>query len=255
MGILINIWTYWCFLITFLVFIIFLPINLVLVFTLGKYGKEVFVRYNYYIGNLLLFLYGLKKEVTGFFPFKHNNPCVYIANHKSYLDVIIIASLISQKIKYLGKAEVFDWPLFGFFAKYSGQIPVKRENKSSREQAYEIMKKSIDEGFSIVLFPEGGWRNQGDGDFPNPYGFKTNKLLNPFRNGAFRLAVEKQIPIIPIAFLNAGEKFSSKSMKLIPGILKIHIFNLLETKVIDEPLKLNQQCYNMIYNKLKENIL
>ena len=68
MGILITIWTYWCFLITFLVFIIFLPINLVLVFTLGKYGKEVFVRYNYYIGNLLLFLYGLKKRSDRLFP-------------------------------------------------------------------------------------------------------------------------------------------------------------------------------------------
>ncbi len=117
---LITIWTYWCFLVTFLVFLFFLPINLFLVFMLGEYGKSVFVRYNHYVANFLLFLYGLRKSITGYYPFLHDKPCVYIANHKSYLDVIIIASLVSQKIKYLGKAEVFNWPLFGFFAKNSG---------------------------------------------------------------------------------------------------------------------------------------
>ncbi|MAZ56031.1 MAG: hypothetical protein CMP54_03455 [Flavobacteriales bacterium] len=251
MKILINIWTYWCFLATFLVFVFFLPINLILVFVFGKRGKEIFVRYNYYIGNLLLFLYGMRKEVIGSFPFTHNEPCVYIANHKSYLDVIIIASLIPHKIKYLGKAEVFDWPLVGLFARYSGQIPVKREDKKSRNKAYELMKESIDNGFSIILFPEGGWRNHGDESAPNPYGFNKEKLLNPFRNGAFRLAVDKTIPIVPIAFLNAGKRFSSKTMKLIPGTIKITVLDLLYVKKNDDPLQLNAQCYKMIHDALK----
>ena len=56
MNFLINIWTYWCFLATFLVFLVFLPVNLILVFVFGKKGKEIFVRYNHYVGNLLLFL-------------------------------------------------------------------------------------------------------------------------------------------------------------------------------------------------------
>ena len=209
MNILLKIWTCWCFLATFLVFIILSPINFILVFGFGEKGKEIFVRYNRYVGNLLLFLYGMKKEIQGSFPFSHNVPCVYIANHKSYLDAIIIASLVPQKIKYLGKAEVFNWPLFGFFAKHSGQIPVKGEDKESRQKAYEIMKESIDEGFSIILFPEGGWRNTGDEKLQNPYGFTTDQLLHPFRNGAFRLAIEKKVPISPIVFLNAGERFSS----------------------------------------------
>ena len=91
----------------------------------------------------------MKKEISGFYPFKHTKPCVYIANHKSYLDVIIIASLIPHKLKYLGKAEVFNWPFFGFLAKHSGQIPVKREDKDSRQKGYELMKKAIDDGFEI----------------------------------------------------------------------------------------------------------
>ena len=114
------------------------------------------------------------------------------------------------------------------------------------------MKESIDDGFSIILFPEGGWRHSGDEKHPNPYGFEREKILNPFRNGAFRLAIEKSVPIVPIAFLNAGERFSSKTMKIIPGSIKVFIFNLVYTKINDDPLVVNKICYNMIYKKLKE---
>lgn len=252
MNILISIWTYWCFFITFFVFLFFLPLNLILVFCFGSKGREIFVRYNHYVGKLLLLLYGMYKDIKGSFPFMHHTPCVYIANHKSYLDVIIIASLVSQKIKYLGKAEVFDWPLVGLFSRYSGQIPVKREDKNSRNKAYETMKKSIDEGYSIILFPEGGWRNDGDKNHPNPYSFTKEKILNPFRNGAFRLAIEKSVPIVPIALLNAGHRFSSKTMKIIPGKIGIYVFDLLYTKKNDNPLIVNEKCYNMIYEKLNE---
>ena len=251
MKILINIWTYWCFFITFFIFLFFLPINLILIFCLGKIGKEIFVRYNYYVAHLLIFFYGMRKQISGSFPFNHNQPCVYIANHKSYLDVIIIASLVSQKIKYLGKAEVFDWPLIGLLSRNSGQIPVKREDKDSRQKAYDTMKQSIDEGFSIILFPEGGWRHSEDGQHPNPYGFEKEKLLNPFRNGAFRLAIEKNVPIVPVVLLNAGERFSSKTMQVIPGKIDVFIFDLIHTKHTDDPLDINQVCYDMIYDKLK----
>ena len=132
---LISIWTFWCFLVTFLVYVVLLPFNLLLVFCLGQNGRDFFVRYNHYVGKCLLFLYGMQKEISGGYPINANEPCVYIANHKSYLDVIIIASLVPQKIKYLGKKEVFDWPLIGFFAKYSGQIAVQRENRDSRNKA------------------------------------------------------------------------------------------------------------------------
>ncbi|MAQ31389.1 MAG: hypothetical protein CMD26_01455 [Flavobacteriales bacterium] len=255
MGVLYFVWTFWCFFITFLVYLFFLPLNLVLVFCLGQYGRDIFVRYHHYIGKILLFLYGMIKVVKGHFPISNKQPCIYIANHKSYLDVIIIASLVSQNIKYLGKAEVFKWPLFGFFAKYSGQIPVQREDKQSRNKAYESMKQSLGEGFSIVLFPEGGWRNNGDENYPNPYGYETNSMLNPFRNGAFRLAIETKVPIIPIALLNAGEKFSSKTMRIIPGKLFVYVFDAIHVIGNEDPFKLNKKCYDMICEKLINKVL
>ena len=173
-NLLTLIWTIWCFFITVLIFLILFPINIILIFCLGDFGKKVFISYTHYLGNVLIFLYGMKKDITGLYPCKEIGPSIYIVNHKSYLDVVIIASLISKKIKYLGKAEVFKWPLFGFLAKHSGQIPVQRENKESRKKGYDLMKEAIADGFSIILFPEGGWKNKGDQKSPNPYNLNRN---------------------------------------------------------------------------------
>ena len=75
-----------------LVFLLLFIPNLVLIFCFGKFGKKIFVQYNFYVANFLLTLYGMRKKITGFFPIKYNGPCVYVINHKSYLDVIIITS-------------------------------------------------------------------------------------------------------------------------------------------------------------------
>ena len=253
MNIIISIWSIWCFLITFLVFLLLFPLNLILIFCLGDFGRKVFVSYNFYVANILLFLYGMRKKIKGFYPFNHKGPCVYVVNHKSYLDVIIIASLVKQKIKYLGKAEVFKWPLFGFLAKHSGQIPVQREDKESRNKGYKLMKSAINDGFSIILFPEGGWKNKGDKKSSNPYNLKENQLLHDFRNGAFRLALETKVPIVPIVLFNAQERFSDVNMQVIPGKIKLHVLNFINTDKFDDSFELNHKCYSLMHKVLKKH--
>ena len=103
------IWTIWAFLITLLIFLVLFPINLFFIFCLGSVGNKIFMNYMYYVANILLFLYGMRKDISGTYPFTHHGPCVYVVNHKSYLDVVIIASIVNPRIKYLGKAEVFKW--------------------------------------------------------------------------------------------------------------------------------------------------
>ena len=249
---LISVWTIWCLSITIFVFLFFLPINLLLIFCFGDLGKDIFVRYNRHIGNILLFFYGIRKEIKGTYPFNHNKPCIYIVNHKSYLDVIIVASIIPHKIKYLGKAEVFDWPLVGLLAKYSGQIPVKREDKLSRNNGYNSMKRALEEGFSIIIFPEGGWKNNGDSKSSNPYSLKENTLLQEFRNGSFRLSLESSVPILPIVLMNAEDRFSDLSLKVTPGLINIYVGELIYPKKFDDSFLLNNFCHEIMYNQLKK---
>lgn len=249
--IFLRLWTIWCLFITISIsLILFLP-NLFLIFCFGNFGKNIFVRSNYYVCNLVLYLFGMRKIVTGSFPIKHSEPCIYVVNHKSYLDMIIIASLISHKIKYLGKAEAFKWPLFGYLAKHSGQIAVQRDDKASRQRAYNAMKQAIADGFSIILFPEGGWRHTGDEKYPNPYGLQEDKLLQNFRNGAFRLALETQVSVIPIALINTRDRLSDADMIMKPGNIQAHVFDPIDSKLFQDSFDLNHKCYNLILNKLK----
>jgi 1-acyl-sn-glycerol-3-phosphate acyltransferase len=205
----------------------------------------------YYVANILLFLYGMRKDISGTYPFNHSGPCVYVVNHKSYLDVVIIASIVKPQIKYLGKAEVFKWPLFGLIAKHSGQIPVQREDKLSRQRGYDLMKEAIFDDFSIILFPEGGWKNKEDHTSSNPYNLKANQLLHQFRNGAFRLALETKVPVVPIALFNAQERFSDTSMKIIPGKIKLHIFDAIDSNLFKDSLALNEKCFNIMLQEIE----
>ena len=251
--ILLFIWTLWSLFVTISVFFIALPLNLILIFCFGKIGRDVFVRYNRYVGNLLLFLFGMRKKISGFYPFKHNEPCIYVVNHRSYLDVVIVASLIPHRIKYLGKAEVFKWPFFGFLARHSGQIPVQREDKKSRNTGYDLMKQALLDGYSIILFPEGGWKNNNDNKSPNPYSLEKNKLLQDFRNGAFRLSIEAKVPIIPIVLMNAQERFSDVTMRIVPGVIKIHVLDLIRPHSFQESFDFNHHCYDLMLEHLKKH--
>lgn len=252
MNIFLYFWSFWCLVVTIFVFLfLFIP-NLILIFCLGKFGKKFFVQYNFYVANFLLTFYGMRKKITGFFPIKFNDSCIYIINHKSYLDVIILASIIPHKIKYLGKAEVFKWPLFGYLAKHSGQISVNRESKESRNRGYDEMKKAIIEGYSIIIFPEGGWKNKDDKKSNNPYNLKEDCLLHEFRNGAFRLAVETKVPVVPITLLNAQDRFSDIDMLVRFGQIKAHIFNPIDPLEFSDSLTLNRHCNNIMLEKLQE---
>lgn len=250
-NLLVVIWTIWAFVITILIFLVLFPINLFFIFCLGRFGNKIFMWYMYYVANILIFLYGMRKDISGTYPFNHNGACIYVINHKSYLDVVIIASIVKPQIKYLGKAEVFNWPLFGVIAKKSGQIPVQRENKLSRQRGYDLMKEAVSNGFSIILFPEGGWKNKGDQKSSNPYSLEENQLLHQFRNGAFRLAIETKVPVVPIALFNAQERFSDKSMKVTPGKIKLHIFDAIDSELFKDPLILNNKCHNMMLKEIE----
>jgi len=114
---------------------------------------------------------------------------VIIANHFSYIDIPALAAL-NIPFKFIGKMQVNNIPVLGYIFK-NLHIMVDRDSKNSRKQTYIDSFKSIDEGYSIGLFPEGG--------------IKTEKVptMAPFKNGAFAMALEKQIPILPVSLLGA----------------------------------------------------
>ena len=118
-----------------------------------------------------------------------DNQYVIIANHFSYIDIPALAAL-NIPFKFIGKMQVNNIPVLGYIFR-NLHIMVDRDRKDSRKQTYIDSFKSIDEGYSIGILPEGG--------------IKTEKVptMAPFKNGAFAMALEKQIPILPVSLLGA----------------------------------------------------
>ena len=115
-------------------------------------------------------------------------PFIICPNHSSYVDIITMYRTFKDYFIFMGKTELNDWPLFHIFFSKGMNISVDRATITGAKTAYDRAKDELDNGHNIVIFPEG--------TIP-PFAPK----LKPFKNGAFKLAMEKNVPIVPVTFL------------------------------------------------------
>jgi 1-acyl-sn-glycerol-3-phosphate acyltransferase len=150
------------------------------------------------------------------------NPAVYCANHASYLDIVINYIVVPHYFVSMGKREIEKAPLFNIFFKEMN-ILVDRKSNSDAHKAFIRAGEEIDKGHSVFIFPEGGISSSG-------------KLLN-CKNGVFKLAIEKQVPVVPITYLNNwkllqnGGFFKSNGR---PGISRVIIHEPISTNGMTE---------------------
>lgn len=109
---------------------------------------------------------------------------VVVANHLSDADPFLL-SFLPWDMRWLAKEELYRLPLIGQLMRYGGDIPINRKSREGARHAMEEMRTSLEAGISIMMFPEGTRSRDGN--------------LLPFKDGAFRLAVEAGAPILPIA--------------------------------------------------------
>lgn len=169
--------------VTFLLtFLLIFPFILICIWVPGwkKYGRKI-NRYwaRFYFS--LIFL-PVKIEIRG--KIEKGKSYIFLANHFSYLDVAMMG-FIPGDVLFVGKASIRKTPLFGYYFKKL-HIAVDRDRMKSRAETMRRAGEALERGSGIVLFPEGGIYTQ-----------HPPKMI-PFKNGAFRLAMEKQIPIIPV---------------------------------------------------------
>lgn len=166
-----------------------------------------------------------------------NTPCVYCSNHTSFLDIMYCYIIIPNYFVSMPKQELEKVPLFNILIKKLN-IPVDRKSKMSSYKAFTVAGTYIDKGISVFLFPEGTIS-------------KRAPKMGKFKNGAFKLAIEKQVPIVPITFLNnwkilqAGSFFKGHAG---PGIASAIIHKPIETKgmTLENLSMLREQVYQII---------
>jgi 1-acyl-sn-glycerol-3-phosphate acyltransferase len=154
------------------------------------------------------FLSGIRYEIHGKEFLDPKQPYIYIFNHRSFIDAPLIPLAISQEIRAIGKKELSQIPLFGTVVGRFA-VWVDRANPESRKESLVKLLAILKTGQSIVVAPE-GTRND------------TKERLLPFQKGAFRLSIETQIPIMPIAFIGAENIMKRGSLLLSPGKVRIY---------------------------------
>jgi 1-acyl-sn-glycerol-3-phosphate acyltransferase len=166
---------------------------------------------------------------------------IIIGNHTSNLDVSAICITAKNNHCFIGKEELVNNMVLGFFFR-TIDITVNRDSKISSFRAFKTAADRLKDGISVVIFPEA----------TIPRDYPPN--LRSFKNGAFRLAIELKIPILPITsintwkiFWNTGSEYGSR-----PGICNIFVHKPIETTylTLDDADTLRDEVHDIIKQKL-----
>ena len=162
-----------------------------------------------------------------------------VANHTSMTDIMLMLAVVKNPFVFVGKKELSKIPLFGFFYKRTC-ILVDRSSTRSRMEVFQRAQKRLNQGLSICIFPEGGVPDD------------ESVLLDEFKDGAFRLAIEHQIPIVPITFADNKERFSYTFLSGSMGKMraKTHMFIPTFGKTLDDKKEIREQTHAVILNQL-----
>jgi 1-acyl-sn-glycerol-3-phosphate acyltransferase len=141
-------------------------------------------------------------------------PHVFVANHSSFTDVFLVVRL-PWEMKWLSKKSIFSIPLLGWQMQVAGDVPIVRGDKESAREAMGKMRRILDGGVSVILFPEGTRSPDG--------------ALGEFRDGAFRLAIEAGVPVVPLAISGAAQSLPKRSRVFHPSTATLTVLPAVPT--------------------------
>ena len=233
-------WACWYFFIFSLNFLIFYPGFAILL------SREKWFRYANSLrvvwARLLFFFTGIISRIHYEHELDRNQPYIFCANHFSYLDIPVSALTVKRNWRFMAKKELANIPILNIFFK-NLDIAVDRESNRESFKAIKEAGESLDKGFSIVVYPEGTIS-------PHP-----PKLVR-FKNGPFRMAIEKQIPIVPLTMIDNWRLLFVDGWKIYghPGVSRVFVHSPIETNgmTMDDLNSLKEKVFHILENDLKK---
>ena len=244
LGSLGFIWKCWVGLV-FCIFALLLYPLFFIVLSNPKWKKKSFRLFIFWSWLMRIFcLYPVRFKKKSTLP---NAPYIIVANHASYLDIFLMYSILpTSPFLFLGKGEILKYPIIKTY--FNGlNIPVHRKDRVKAARSFIMAKDAVANGWSLVIFPEGGIPDE------------DNPKMVPFKNGAFRLAKELKVPIVPISFTNNYKLFSDPTQLLgpaRPGVSKVYIHDFIRPETYEEMTEseLSNYCFSIINGPiLKDN--
>ena len=237
-----KLYTYYCFTIGVVIYLCLFPLQFL--FLQFKSTYVLADRVNHWVVRISVALWFFKVDIKRREYLKKDKNYVFVANHTSYLDIPLFFIINNAFGKFVGKSSLQKIPLFGYMYKKL-YILVNRRDTESRNQVFIQSKKALEENRNIIIFPEG--------TFPNK---KLPNMID-FKDGAFKIAIETQTPIVPVSILNNWKILSEEK----PLRIKKHIFAAIVHKPIDtkglslDDLKeLKSKVYNIIDNDISKTV-
>jgi 1-acyl-sn-glycerol-3-phosphate acyltransferase len=186
---------------------------------------------------ILLLICNTKVEIIGKENILRGKPQVFMANHQSDFDILIVLAHIPGQFRWLVKKELFRIPVFGAAMRSAGYIEIDRNNRERAMQSLDQAALRIREGKSIMAFPEGTRSGFGE--------------IKPFKQGTFYLAIKSGVPIVPISIIGSGEIMPKRSLKIKPGKIKLVIDKPIDVKNIT--LENRQELITIVRNTIIKN--
>lgn len=231
-------WKLWFYLLVLFVIIILSPL-LIITLSNVKWYKYFFVLARFW-ATLVFYGIGFRKQVKLLQLFNKNESYMLVANHSSMMDIMLMLIMVKKNpFVFVGKKELAKVPIFGYFYK-KASILVDRSSVKSRQETILRAQEKLRAGLSICIFPEGGVSDD------------ESVVLDSFKDGAFRLAIEFQIPIVPVTFVGLKKHFPFRFFAGKPGSILVYVHPFVDTKGLtqEDKLVLKEKVRNIILDPL-----
>ena len=166
-------------------------------------------------GDVALALAGVTLNVTGEQNLWSDRPAVFMFNHQSGLDMLVLADLLRRDMTGVAKKELARDPRFAPFGRLTGIVYIDRVHTQNAREALQPAVTKLRHGISVAIAPEGT-----RSPTPTP---------GPFKKGGFHIAVQAGVPIVPIVIRNTGELMWRNSPWMHPGTVDVAVLNPIPT--------------------------
>ena len=239
--VLIFLYRLWFYILVILPIILLLPILIVSILRESWY--PFFFRLARFWAKVILFGMGFIPKISRDAAYKKGESYMFVSNHTSMTDIMLMLHVTRNPFVFVGKKELAKIPLFGFFFKRTC-IMVDRSSPKSRRDVFNRAQHKLSQGLSVCIFPEGG--------IPED----ENIILDEFKDGAFRLAIDHHIPIAPMTFHDNKKRLSYDFdiHRARPGKMRVKVHQIIPTAILEleDKRMLKTQTREIILKELQE---
>lgn len=168
-----------------------------------------------FLVRLGLRLVGVRVEVRGLERLDSKQTYIFTPNHQSLIEVPLLVAYLDRNPAYLAKKEVFKYPVFGQGISLMGCIPVDRSNSAAAIESARLATARLRSGKDYVVYPEGTRSPDG-------------RML-PFKKGAFIMAIEAAVPVVPVSLSGCSSIMPKGEIKLVPSTIYVTIHEPIST--------------------------